>query len=101
SLPIGSQIVTPGTLDATEIGKLVDEALRAGVVVYSLDPTPLSSLTPDASYDLTREYTAQHGASGGGSMSNYEAVKLLTGYTSRALRLLDFYRSGLRALAEG
>jgi VWFA-related protein len=101
SLPYGSVYANPNTLAATDIGELVDEALRAGVVVYSLDPTPLSSLTPDANYDLMREYTAQHGASGGGSMTPREVVAQLTGYTSRALMLLDIYRSGLRALAEG
>ena len=66
SLPIGFQLVTPGTLDATAVGKLVDEALRAGVVVYSLDPTPLSSLTPDADYDVTRDYTAPYGTAAWG-----------------------------------
>ena len=103
SLPIGMNYFDPHSAasGATDLGKLVDEALRAGVVVYSLDPTPLSSLTPDASYDLMREYTAQHGASSEGSISNQEAVKLLTGYTPRALFLLEYFRSGLRALAEG
>ena len=102
SLPYGSVYANPNTLAATDIGELVDEALRAGVVVYSLDPTPLSSLTPDANYDVMREYGATHGAD---ALNHWitprEVVAQLTGYTSRALMLLDIYRSGLRALAEG
>jgi VWFA-related protein len=99
SLPIGVLYFDPRSGNSTELGELVDEALRAGVVVYSVDPTPLTSLTPDASYDVTREYTAQNGARG--SIDHRAAVTLLTGYTSRAFALLDVYRAGLRALAEG
>ena len=108
SLPIGFQIVTPGTLDATPVGKLVDEALRAGVVVYSLDPTPLSSLTPGADYDVTRDYTSTYGTAGwdrngvgAGGLSARQANAQLHQYTPRALNLLERFRSGLRALAEG
>jgi VWFA-related protein len=102
SFPYGMNNANPASLTATDIGKLVDQALRAGVVVYSVDPTPLSILTPDASYDVTREYTAKNGVrNGAGSITNREAVSLLTGYTHRSLVLLEMFRSGLRALAEG
>src|ERR1022692_1267000 len=81
SFPYGMQYADPGSSAATPIGKLVDEALRAGVVVYSVDPTPLSSLTPDAGYDVTRDYTAANGPAafggrygGAGSITNHQAV---------------------------
>ena len=110
SLPLGRAYNNPTSAneEATPIGKLVDEALRAGVVVYSVDPTPLSSLTPDAGYDVTRDYTAANGPAGfggryggAGSITNQQAVTQLTAHTGRALVLLEFFRSGLRALAEG
>lgn len=110
SLPIGMDYSNPGSSSqgATEVGRLVDEALRAGVVIYSVDPTALSSLTPDAGYDVTKDYTAQHGTAGwggrsggAGGLSTRQAVTQLTGYTSRALGLLEYFRSGLRSLAEG
>ena len=99
SFPFGLNYANPATRVANDVGKLVDLALRASVVVYSIDPTALSSLTPGADYDLTRDYTAQFGA--GGSMSNQTAMALPRIYTDRALALLEFSRSGLRALAEG
>jgi len=99
SLLTGTTYFYPGGV--TDVGRLVDKALRAGVIVYALDPTPLSSLTPDAGYDLTREYVAQNGGSGATMPDAREAGKLLTGYTSRAFMLLEIFRAGLRALAEG
>ena len=110
SLPIGMDYfkLHSTSLDATGLGKLVDGALRAGVVVYSVDPTPLSSLTPDAGYDVTKDYTASNGAAGwgaqgggAGGLSNRQAVGQLTRYSFRALGLLENFRSGLRSLAEG
>jgi VWFA-related protein len=108
SFPIGTEYASPQDSTATDIGKLVDKALRAGVVIYSVDPTPLSSLTPDASYDVTSDYTAVHGTdgwgkpgTGAGSLTNLQALGQIGGYTPRALGLLEFFRSGLRALAEG
>jgi VWFA-related protein len=108
SLPYGMQYANPASSTATEIGKLVDEALRSGVIIYSVDPTPLSSLTPDAAYDVTRDYTAANGTAGWGgprggvgALSDQQAATQLNGYTPRALALLDYFRSGLRALAEG
>ena len=85
---------------ATDVGKLVDQALRAGVVIYGIDPTPLSSLTPGADYDLTGQYNLQFGA-GGAQMGPQDAATLLNGYTQRALGLLESFRLGLRTLAEG
>ena len=108
SLPIGKSYFDLNSAGngATEVGKLVDEALRAGVVIYSVDPTPLSSLTRDASYDVLADYTATHGASGGaGALPRKSAVQIVNdqtiGYTLRALASLEYLRSGLRALAEG
>jgi len=88
-----------GNRTATEIGEMVDQSLRAGVVVYSVDPTPLTSLTPGADYDVTQAFTAQAGA--GAWISTQAAAKVLGGYTKGALALLEVYRSGLRTLAEG
>ena len=96
---------------ATDVGKLVDSALRAGVVIYSIDPTPLSSLTPGADYDATRDRLAE--AAQGGQEMLAEALgisrhpptqplamrPLLT--TNRAHALLELFRGSLRALAEG
>jgi hypothetical protein len=95
----------PVTLTASDVGKWVDEALRAGVVIYSIDPTALSSLTPDADYDVTRDnlawQTQQPGMFPQRGVTTRQAVTQLTSYTSRALAMLEFFRSGLRALAEG
>jgi VWFA-related protein len=101
SFPIGTNWFDPSSNyhAATDVGRLIDEALRAGVVVYSVDPTPLASLTPDASYDVTREFNAQNGARRG--PSSQDVTRLLTGYPSRAMSLLESWRSGLQALAEG
>jgi len=87
---------------ATDVGRLVDRALRAGVVIYGIDPTPLSSLTPGADYDVTREFNLQFqfGARGA-QMGPRDAAALLNGYTHRALGLLELNRGGLRTLAEG
>jgi len=109
SLLIGTTYSLGG--DATDVGKLVDSALRAGVVIYSIDPTPLSSLSPGADYDVTRDRLAE--AAQGTQEMLAEALgisrrpatqplsmrPLLT--TNRALALLKLFRGGLRALAEG
>lgn len=93
SLPELSPVYTiPGTSSATNVGMMVDKALRAGVVIYCADPTPLSSLTPGADYAL-------HSASG--SMTSEQANSTLRNYTTQAFFLMEMYRSGLRALAEG
>ena len=104
SLPIGMDyFYSDPSQMATEVGKLVDEALRAGVVVYSVDPTPLSSLTPDASYNLSEESRAAQAARGKlqTTPTTREVVGMTVGYTSRAVLFLETFRSGLRALAEG
>jgi VWFA-related protein len=105
SFPAAKQYSNPASLMPTEIGKLVDEALRAGVVVYCLDPTPLSSLTPDAAYDVTSDNLAMQTGMPGvfpqRGVTNRQAATQLNAYTPRALGLLELYRSGLRALAEG
>jgi VWFA-related protein len=99
SLPLGMHYADPASLTPTDIGRLVDEALRAGVVIYSIDPTPLSSLTPDASYDVTRDYTAANGTAsfggrygGAGGLSPQQAAAQLNRYTPRALGLLESFR---------
>ena len=91
SLPYRNDYVMShaGMRTPTDVGKLVDQALRAGVVVYSIDPTPLSSLTPGADYDATRH-----------SFTGHAALDLASGYTTGALGLLELNRSGLRVLAE-
>jgi VWFA-related protein len=108
SLPLWGVYANPTTSAATDVGAMVDEALRAGVVIYCTDPTPLSSLTPGADYDVMNDYFALHGTTGWGlpgggpgGMSNQQAASMLREYTGRALLLLESYRSGLRALAEG
>ena len=110
SLPYGTIYADPHSAMSapTDLGKMVNQALRAGVVMYTIDPTPLSSLTPGAEYDVTRDYTAQHGTAGWGDagagagvISNRAVMRQLNGYTDRALGLLEFYRGGLRLLAEG
>lgn len=114
SLPYGTRYADPGpTSAATDIGEIVDMALRSGVVVYSVDPTPLSSLTPGADYGLGQQSLAQAAEQAElrfkdtmGMMNQDPArdtaisrLPLLT--TNRALGLLEYFRSGLRALAEG
>jgi len=98
----------PGRSSATDVGAMVDKALRAGVVIYCADPTPLSSLTPGADYNPLSDYLAQQGTAGWGSprvgpgsMTNAEVGSTLRNYTARAFFLLEAYRSGLRVLAEG
>jgi len=75
---------------ATLIGGLVDQSLRAGVVIYSVDPTPLSSFAPDASYDVTA-----------GLVTAQQASAQLRAFTPSVLSLLEYCRTGLRILAEG
>ena len=108
SLPLWEVYANPNTSAATEVGKMVDEALRAGVVIYCTDPTPLSSLTPGADFDLMRDSVALNGTAGWGSpgagpggMADQQAASVLRAYTSNALNMLESYRSGLRMLAEG
>jgi hypothetical protein len=89
----------------------VDRALRAGVVIYGIDPTPLSSLTPGADYDVTRDAVAQAAEQPGSRLDavtgiatgipNQRAAMQPLQIGNRALALLEFYRGGLRALAEG
>ena len=60
SLPYTTRYADLGPTSApTDIGKIVDTALRSGVVVYSVDPTPLSSLSPGADYDIGQQSLAQ------------------------------------------
>jgi VWFA-related protein len=97
SLFIGTNYASrDGSRDATCVGQLVDKALRAGVVIYAADPTPLSPLIPDASYNLT-----SIGAHGIPTYSARKVTSMVVGYSHRAPLLLEMYRSGLRALAEG
>jgi len=114
SLPYGTRYADPGpTSPATDIGKIVDLAVRSGVVVYSVDPTPLSSLFPGADYDIGQQSLAQAADQADlrlqqtmGRFSQDPArdpatSRLPLTTTNRALVLLEFFRSGLRALAEG
>jgi VWFA-related protein len=101
SLPTGMNYFDPhsSSAGATDVGKLVDEALRAGVVVYCVDPTPLSSLTPGADYDVTHDFTVRNGAKVW--VTRQAAAAQLNGYTHRSLVIIETLRSGLYALAEG
>jgi VWFA-related protein len=87
----------------TPLGKLVDESLRAGIVIYSVDPTPLSPFTPDASYDVTADNLAMKSNSFGPErgVTAVQASRQLTGYTQRAMVMAERQRAGLRLLAEG
>ena len=111
SLPSGAKYSMGGRgSGATDVGEFVDNALRAGVVVYGIDPTPLSSLAPGADYDLTRDVLAQAAeqpqfkldpAMGISEVSNRRAVTQPLLIPDRARVLLEYFRGGLRVLADG
>jgi VWFA-related protein len=107
SLPVGGGYTGPRSDMATMLGVLVDRALRSGVVIYSVDPTPLSPLTVDASYDETGDILAMQGSRAGpmpratSSEIAAELQRQVQGYTVRELALLEFSRAGMRLLSEG
>jgi VWFA-related protein len=107
SLAIGGGYTGPRSDMASVLGVLVDRALRSGVVIYSVDPTPLSSLTVDASYDETGDILAMQSRQPGpmpretSSQVAIEAQRRVQGYTVRELAWLEFSRAGLRLLSEG
>jgi VWFA-related protein len=88
---------------ATPVGWLVDQALRAGIVIYGIDPTPLSPVTPDASYDVAADNLAMksNGFGPERGVTAAQASAQLQGYTQRSLVLQELKRAGLRTLAEG
>ncbi len=108
SLPSGPKYSVGGRLSAaTDLGALVDSALRAGVVIYGIDPTPLSSLTPGADYDVTRDALAQAAGQSpfrldpGMTISSRGAAAQPLVIANRARDLLEYFRGGLRVLADG
>jgi len=104
SLPIGGTYASPQTGVAQMLGVLVDRALRAGVVIYSVDPTPLAPVTVDASYDETGDILSMTGGSPSGAASAANARQLeqkVQGYPMAQLVRLEFLRAGLRLLSEG
>jgi VWFA-related protein len=86
---------------ATILGALVDMALRAGVVIYAVDPTALSDLSPDASYDAMSGGTPGTMPRFPGQVGAAQVSADVRRYTQQSLALLEFNRTGLRMLSEG
>ena len=84
---------------ATLTGMLVDEALRAGVTIYTIDPSALDSLSPGADFDLLQYYHAQGGTQT--SIDDQTARELPHTYQRNALDQLRKNRLGLQELAAG
>jgi VWFA-related protein len=99
SLPIG--VYSNNQNLASLIGGLVDRSLRAGVVIYTIDPTPLSNLAPDASYDAMSGVTAGARPVFPGQAGAAQVSAQVRMYMQQGLALLEFNRTGLRLLAEG
>jgi len=103
-LPLGGTYSNPGNGLAQLVGVLVDQALRAGVVIYYVDPTPLSPLMLDASYDETGDILRMSRGSPSAAASREIARQMeqkVLGYTAAQLAMLEFYRVGKRLLSEG
>jgi len=101
SLPTSPFFSNPRTGLAVLLGALVDQALRARVVIYCVDPTPLSSLAPDASYDAMSGGTPGSTPRFPGSVSAAQVSAQARRYTQQGLAWLEINRTGLRLLAEG
>ncbi len=89
-----------GTPTATEIGRLIDSAARAGVAIYSIDASALSPLTPGADYSLTEAYKGVSGAGGGPPGAGTASLFVQTSIAAAHARL-ELNRTGLRLLAQG
>ena len=87
---------------ATAMGHFVDDAIRAGVTIYTVDPTALSTLNPGADYDIWEDYLKKYGAAAMSQPLGPQMVQsLVNDYRTRAFNLLELSRTGLRALADG
>lgn len=86
---------------ATGTGMFVDEAIRSGVTIYTIDPTALDSLEPGADYDITQDYINKYGPGNPNGIDPATANQLLQGYRANAMNLLELKRAGLKALADG
>jgi VWFA-related protein len=94
-------------------GYFVDEAIRAGVAIYTIDPGGLDPLMPGADYDLMRDYDRatnysrwKVGRNPGpnpqiGRLDPELAAQLPAIYHRSALLTLYAKRSGLEDLARG
>ncbi len=84
---------------ATDTGRLVDWAIRAGATIYPVDPTPLDSMNPGADYDVTQDYQNQFGIQYW--INPGIAAQLPQQYQQVGLAELEMFHEGMRALAEG